>query len=155
MPDTRKSWPPQNASPALAVLIVEDQALVAMEIEAMVMLAGHKPVAVVDDLASAVAAVATQPPDLALVDVQLAGGGSGLDVAAELRELGLAVVFVTGNCPQERGRGLALGCLHKPVTDNQLAATIAQEQVNGLGGRVVQLGSRVLGFWMLVRISGF
>jgi CheY-like chemotaxis protein len=124
MPNTRNRTAPP-AGPALAVLIVEDQALVAMEIEAMVMLAGHQPVAVVDDLASAVAAVATQPPDLALVDIQLAGGASGLDVAAELRKRGIAVVFVTGNCPQERGRGLALGCLHKPITDNQLAATIA------------------------------
>ena len=109
----------------MRVLIVEDEALVAMELEGMLGLAGHEAVAQADDLSSAVEAAEAVKPDLALVDIQLAQGDSGLDVAAELNKRGIPVVFATGNCPTERGRGLALGCLHKPITDRSLAGTVA------------------------------
>lgn len=108
----------------MRVLIVEDEALVAMEIEGMLGLAGHEAVAQADDLPSAVAAAEAERPDLALVDIQLAEGTSGLDVAAALKARGVPVLFATGNCPDERGTGLALGCLHKPITDATLAAAV-------------------------------
>lgn len=110
---------------ALRVLIVEDEALVAMEIEAILDHAGHQPIAQADDVASAVAAAEAQKPDLALVDMQLAQGASGLEVAAELKERGVPVLFATGNCPREVGRGLGLGCLHKPLTEWSLTASLS------------------------------
>ena len=111
-------------SDALRILIVEDEALVALEIEGMLAMAGHEAVAQADDLPSAVAAAEAEKPDLALVDIQLALGTSGLDVAAALRARGIPVLFATGNCPTEKGRGLALGCLHKPISDRTLAAAV-------------------------------
>jgi CheY-like chemotaxis protein len=111
-------------SDALRIMIVEDEALVAMEIEGMLAMAGHEAVAQADDLPSAVAAAEAEKPDLALVDIQLAQGTSGLDVAAALKERGVPVLFATGNCPTEKGRGLALGCLHKPISDRALATAI-------------------------------
>ena len=108
----------------LRILIVEDEALVAMEIEGMIEMMGHEPVGHADDLASAIESAESAQPDLALVDIQLSRGSSGLDVAAALKERGVPVMFVTGNCPTERGRGLALGCLHKPITDRSLGATL-------------------------------
>lgn len=115
---------PRQGSNPLRVLIVEDEALVAMEIEGMLGMAGHEAVAQADDLHSAVSAADAEQPDLALVDIQLAQGASGLEVAAALKARGIPVMFATGNCPTERGRGLALGCLHKPITDRTLAATL-------------------------------
>lgn len=108
----------------MRVLIVEDEALVAMELEDMIGMAGHQAVAQADDLASAISAADAERPDLALVDIQLAQGCSGLDVAAALKARGIPVVFATGNCPTERGRGLGMACLHKPITDGSLAATM-------------------------------
>lgn len=108
----------------MRVLIVEDEALVAMEIESMLVSAGHDPIAVADDLDTALAAADAGRPDLALVDMQLARGCSGLDVAAALQARGIPVMFATGNHPQEAGRTLALGCLQKPITDYTLAAAI-------------------------------
>lgn len=108
----------------MRVLIVEDEALVALELEGMIGLAGHDAVDTADDLPSALAAVDRDRPDLALVDVRLAGGTSGLDVAAALKDVGVPVVFATGNCPAEEGRGLALGCLHKPFSDRSLALAL-------------------------------
>jgi DNA-binding response OmpR family regulator len=80
--------------------------------------------ALADDLESAVAAVEIELPDLALVDIQLARGCSGLDVAAALQVRGVPVLFASGNCPTDRGRDVALGCLQKPITDRVLAAAI-------------------------------
>lgn len=117
----------------MRVLIVEDEALVALELEGMLALAGHEAVGLADDLSSAVTAAEAERPDLALVDIQLAQGASGLDVAAALKARGVPVLFATGNCPERRGRGLALGCLHKPITDDTLAEAIeiADALLNG------------------------
>lgn len=109
----------------MRVLIVEDEALVAMEIEGMVGLAGHEAVGQADDLLSAMEAADLEHPDLALVDIRLAQGSSGLDVAAAMKERGIPVVFATGNCPTTDGRDVALGCLHKPITDSSLAGALA------------------------------
>lgn len=120
----------------MRILIVEDEALVAMEIESMLGLAGHEAVAQADDLPSALAAVAEERPDLALVDIQLAQGTSGLEVAAALKAQGVPVLFATGNCPTERGRGLALGCLHKPISDQSLEVAILAADALLHGGPV-------------------
>ena len=68
----------------LRVLIVEDEALVAAELEWLVLDAGHEPVgsAVAGDEAAALAG-ATQP-DLALVDVNLGDGPTGGSAARGL-----------------------------------------------------------------------
>lgn len=112
----------------MRILIVEDEALVAMEVASILEDAGHVIADQADDLSSAEAAAASAYPDLALVDIQLAHGDSGIDVAASLRRLGIPVIFVTGNCPLDRGKGLALACLHKPVSDRALTSTIGVAQ---------------------------
>jgi len=111
----------------LRVLVIEDEALVALEIESFLNAAGHFVVGVAEDRVSAAAlGRRTEPrPDLALLDMRLANGASGLEVAADLTALGIAVLFVTGNCPAERGQGLAVGCLHKPFTEGELLASVA------------------------------
>jgi len=109
---------------AMRILIVEDEALVALEVESILAMAGHEPVAVADDLESTLAALETAVPDLALVDIQLARGASGLDVAAALKARGIPTLFATGNCPDERRDDLAIGCLHKPFSDRTLTGAV-------------------------------
>lgn len=81
------------------VLIVEDEALLAMDIEAMVEDAGHH---VVAELASVRELLALEPrnsPTVAFVDIQLAEGSSGLDACRIIldRWNPVVVVFVTAN----------------------------------------------------------
>jgi CheY-like chemotaxis protein len=109
----------------MRILIVEDEALVAMEIDSMVALAGHETIGLADDLDSTLARIAADRPDLALVDIQLAQGCSGIDVAAALMAAGVPVMFATGNCTSIDRRDVALGCLAKPITDRALASTLA------------------------------
>ncbi len=111
----------------LRVLVIEDEALVALEIETFLTAAGHVVVGVAADgvAAAGLARQATPLPDLALVDMRLANGSSGLQIAADFATLGIPVLFVTGNCPDSQGRGVALGCLSKPFTEGELIASVA------------------------------
>lgn len=120
----------ESCGRSLKILIVEDEALVALQIGAFLEDAGHTVLGVADDRASAreLARSAASPPDLALVDMRLSNGSRGTDVAADLAAQGIRVLFVTGNCPAKCGVGLALGCLHKPFSQGELVASVAAAQ---------------------------
>lgn len=109
----------------LRILIVEDEALVALEMEGILSDAGYEVVGIADDRESALRAAGRGEPDLALVDIRLANGSSGLDVAADLDHNGVCCLFVTGNCPAERGREHSFGCLHKPFTERVLVEAVS------------------------------
>jgi CheY-like chemotaxis protein len=85
--------------PPLRVLIVEDEALLAMDIEAIVEDCGHEVVAEAASLTDVRSLVGLAPPDVAFVDIQLAEGSNGLDVADFIHKhwTQTAVVFVTAN----------------------------------------------------------
>jgi DNA-binding response OmpR family regulator len=112
-----------SSAHALRIAIVEDEALIAMEIEDLLSSAGYDVVGSADSAPAAVRLIQDQKPDLALVDVQLASGTNGFEVAAELKGGATAVVFATGNCPG-RERDDALGCLHKPYNATQLLRAV-------------------------------
>lgn len=86
-------------SKPLKVLIVEDEALLAMDVESMVEDAGHVVVGEAASLYDVEALKADIDPDLAFVDMHLARGTNGLDVSAliQKRWAGAIIVFVTAN----------------------------------------------------------
>lgn len=129
------SGPPTS----LRVIIVEDEALLALEMEGFLLDAGHRVLGVADDYDSAMALASETKPDLALLDIQLLGGTSGLDVAAAFKQRGIPCLFITGNCPTARGRGLAMGCLHKPTDERSLLAAVEAAAEVSRGGTPGQL----------------
>lgn len=105
----------------LTILIVEDDDLVATTLRSLVELNPlYVVTAVVADVQSALAAVAARPVDLALVDLHLGDERDGYALAAELVDLGIACLFVTGAPPDEDLPELALGCLMKPFSGEDL-----------------------------------
>ena len=85
--------------PPLNVLIIEDEALLVMDLEAMIEDAGHR---VIGDAASVRELQSLKmpaAPDLALIDMQLAEGSNGLDACAYVRShwSNAIIVFVTAN----------------------------------------------------------
>jgi DNA-binding response OmpR family regulator len=106
------------------LLIVEDEPLVAFDNEHALIEQGFEVVATVDRVADALAVLgAAADLHLVLADISLADG-SGIDVARAAHAQGIAVVFVTGDCP-EGGRAFARGCLAKPYRPADLIAAIA------------------------------
>ena len=110
----------------LRVLIVEDQALLAMELEVVLAEAGCRVVGCAMDKAGAVDIAGTDRPDLALVDINLLDGMTGPAVAEHLvRECGSAVIFLTAN-PEQIPDGFAgaLGALSKPFDEATIRAAV-------------------------------
>ena len=102
----------------LRVLLVEDEALILMQLEALVEDAGHVVVGTAMRCAEAIALAREVRPDLAFVDLNLCDGESGFVVAHALGELdGLMVVFVTANPLRvSEDFGGAAGVIAKPFT---------------------------------------
>lgn len=107
------------------ILIVEDEALLAMQMEGALADGGHEVVGLADSRDEALALAGRARPELALVDIQLHGRRVGVDLARELNRQGVPCLFATGNCPEKDGRGVALGCLHKPFGDYTLLEAVA------------------------------
>ena len=111
----------------LSILVVEDQALLAMELQHLIEDAGHSVVGCASCLAEATAAIGggRTPPDLAFVDIHLADGVTGTAVAAHLQGHGVAVVYMTANVkripPDFAG---AVGVMAKPYTSSSVLAAL-------------------------------
>lgn len=85
--------------PPLSILVVEDELIISMDIEMMIEDAGHRVMATAASLKAVAALPVETKPDVALVDMQLAQGSTGLEVNDEIQKRwpGTIVVFVTAN----------------------------------------------------------
>ena len=68
------------------VLIVEDEALIALHLQQLVEDAGHRVVGIAFDTEEAKSIARTERPHFAFVDMRLRNGSSGIDVGRHLRE---------------------------------------------------------------------
>jgi DNA-binding NarL/FixJ family response regulator len=73
------------------IYLVDDHAIVRDGVRAMVEAGGHEVVGVAEDPTTALADLARLMPDIVLLDLSLAGGRSGLEILAALRQRNLAV----------------------------------------------------------------
>ena len=108
-------------------MIVEDQAILAMELELVLADAGCDVVGCAMDRAGAFAIGDRERPDLALVDVNLLDGLTGPQIAHRLvSEYGTAVIFLTAN-PEQIPDGFAgaLGAVSKPFDEQTIRAVVA------------------------------
>lgn len=79
------------------VLVIEDEPIIAMEIEAIVTEMGHEVTGIATTRDEAVALGRATPPDVILADIQLADKSSGVDAVNDLGDErpGTPVVFIT------------------------------------------------------------
>jgi DNA-binding response OmpR family regulator len=109
------------------VLIVEDEALVALTIEDFLRAAGFEICGIADRPAQALALALNTRVDIAIVDVRLAEGGDGIALASALHTIGsMLILFATGNPAEVRERAtVGHGCLTKPFEAEWLLTAIA------------------------------
>ena len=85
-----------DAELATDVLIIEDEPVIAADIEALVTELGHTVVDIAATRTEAVDAVARKTPGLVLADIQLADGSSGIDAVKDiLARFDVPVIFIT------------------------------------------------------------
>jgi CheY-like chemotaxis protein len=78
------------------ILIIEDEPIIAMDIEMIVRDLGHEVVAVATTHAEAVAEAQEHRPGLVLADIQLADNSSGIEAVQEiLTGMNVPVIFIT------------------------------------------------------------
>ncbi|MDX3929583.1 MAG: response regulator [Shinella sp.] len=81
---------------ATDILIIEDEPLIAMDIEDMVRSLGHRVTGIARTHAEAVDLYHRSPPGMVLADIQLADGSSGIDAVNEiLKNSSVPVIFIT------------------------------------------------------------
>jgi CheY-like chemotaxis protein len=109
---------------ALRVLVVEDDALIAMALGELLAGMGHDVCATAATEAEAVIAASRYGPDLMIVDAGL-GRGSGVSAAEEILRAGpVAHVFISGDAERVRRRQPDAVVLRKPFRRAELARAI-------------------------------
>jgi two-component system, response regulator PdtaR len=110
----------------LNILIVEDDSQLAVTLKYLVEdNPRYRVVAMADDADGAIAAAEEFQPDLVLLDLHLARGSTGFSVAARLNDFGVPCLFVSGKAPSFPMPELALGCLMKPFTAEDVHRSLA------------------------------
>ncbi len=118
----------------LKILVVEDDKQLATTVRFLIEdNPRYRVVAIADDADGAVAAAERHKPHLALVDLHLARGSTGFSVAVRLSDFDVPCLFVSGKAPSFAMPDLALGCLMKPFTaeDVHRALALAEDRLRG------------------------
>ena len=107
------------------ILIVEDEALVAANIEDVLAESGFRVAGVAASAAEAMSLADEHRPRLALVDIRLTGPVDGIELACRLREqFGVPSIFLSGlidSAITARAKAAQpLGFLHKPFRPSQV-----------------------------------
>lgn len=115
--------------PRAHILIVEDESLVADDLEQRLIKLGYRSVGIVDTGEAAVTQALELRPDLVLMDIRLKGPLDGIEAAGQLRvPHRIPVVFLTSHADQgtlERaGLSEPFGYLTKPFQERDLHATL-------------------------------
>ena len=111
------------------VLIIEDEPIIAMDIETIVRDLGHNVTGVAVTRDEAVAQARSNPPGLVLADIQLADDSSGIDAVKDiLAEFSVPVIFITA-FPERLPTGTRpepTFLITKPFQRSTVKAAIAQ-----------------------------
>jgi PAS domain S-box-containing protein len=95
-----------------SILVVEDEAIVALDLSQRLTRLGYRVIATVDQGEKAVAATLTHNPDLVLMDLRLAGAMDGIAAAQQIAQVAdVPIVFLTAHSDPET---LARACLTGP-----------------------------------------
>jgi DNA-binding NarL/FixJ family response regulator len=110
----------------LNILIVEDDSQLAITLKYLVEdNPRYRVVAMAEDAEGAIAAAEEYEPDLVLLDLHLARATTGFSVAVRLNDLGVPCLFVSGKAPRFPMPDLAIGCLMKPFTAEDVHRSLA------------------------------
>lgn len=108
-----------------SILIVEDEALIASYIQEVLEESGFAVAGIASSGPEAISLASTSKPDLALVDIKLAGPMDGIEVAQVMQtRFNVRSIFLSGLCdPETTARAKAaspLGFLEKPFRPSQV-----------------------------------
>lgn len=112
----------------LTVLLVEDDAEAAVALTEALDAAGHRVVGPFHSAEAAEAATALHPIDVALLDINLSGEATGVDLARSLKaRWGVPVIFLSGDVSAAAANAeLAAAMVIKPYTGRDVLDALAR-----------------------------
>jgi PAS domain S-box-containing protein len=115
--------------PESRILIVEDEALVATHLKRILTKSGYDVVGMIASGEEALQLVEETPPDLVLMDINLAGELDGIETTTQIHErFDIPVVYLTGYAEemvvQQAKVTEPFGYVAKPIRERELCATI-------------------------------
>lgn len=125
---------PQYGKKIQTLMIVEDEALVALLLRDALQEAGYRVLDLTDRRAEALNVAKAEKPDLALVNIRLAGRDDGIELSEHLKALGIPVLLISGQVSRARSaRTVAIGSMPKPydAADMVLAVAYLLARLNG------------------------
>jgi PAS domain S-box-containing protein len=111
------------------ILIVEDEAIIAMEVESQLQSLGYEITSIVDTGEKAIKKAEEDEPDLILMDIRIKGEMDGIDTAEVIRnQFGIPVIFSTAYLDEERTERakitMPFGYVLKPIQERDLKVTL-------------------------------
>lgn len=118
-----------NMQPNTQILVVEDEPIIAMDLQRRLVALNYGVVGITDSAEAAIALVEQTRPDLILMDICLNGVMAGIDIADQLRSTyNIPVVFLTAHADQvtlEQAKTVSpFGYVIKPFSNKDLITTI-------------------------------
>ena len=114
---------------SVRVLVIEDEAVIALDVADIVRNAGHEVVGIAATEKAAIDLAAKHSPHLVLADIQLRGSDSGISAVNQImKSMSVPVIFVTG-FPERLLTGKQVEpafVISKPFDPDLLRASIAQ-----------------------------
>ena len=108
------------------LMIVEDEALVAIALRDELTDAGYHVLDLTERHTEALEAAKACKPDLALVNIRLAGRDDGIELAEQLKERGIPVLLISGQVSRARSaQTVAIASFPKPYDAAQMVIAVA------------------------------
>lgn len=112
-----------------SVLIVEDEQVTAMELQAMVQDLGFEVTGAADNGQAALESVEQNTPDVILMDIRLPGDLDGIETVEKINhDRDIPVIYITAHSDEETlekaKRTRPEGYLVKPITEQDLKSTL-------------------------------
>ncbi len=122
------------------IIVVEDKAIIALDIMRFLMRKGYKNTTYYLNGGDALKAISNEKPDLVILDVILHGEISGIDIAEELNKFSVPFIFVSALSNPNHQLAVSklkpVAVFLKPVNLNDVLSTVQKvltiEQVNNI-----------------------
>ena len=112
----------------LNLLIVEDSVSYAIELEQLAIKIGYNVIGVTDNSADALDIIFSQQPDIVLMDINIKGRLSGIDIGKRIHHLDIPILYVTSfddkKTYEEAQASNLVGYIVKPVDNKTLATSL-------------------------------
>ncbi|TPG16430.1 response regulator [Sphingomonas koreensis] len=108
------------------LMIVEDEAMVAIALRDELQDSGYKVVDLTDRQDEALEVARAEKPQLALVNICLAGRDDGIELSEQLKAMGIPVLLISGQASRaSSAKTVAIGSMPKPYDAAEMVLAVA------------------------------